>query len=163
MVTDDGTSWHPVINLTEQLKTIDTSNREDLHVCLSKLSSEYNKSLAHRVLAASRASAFLTLMDCYQRISDEDTESKVQLLSCLSSFLHNQPDHVTYDAMDTFLTACQSEHDQICLYGTRLIKYSCVMHETNRQSFVGKHVLISELLCNSKFYYALSKQVKIHC
>ena len=138
VITDDGSSWHPVVNLMDQLKTIDICDKEALHTCLSKLEIECDKSLAHRVLCAKEASGFLTLNDCYKRLEPQDIETKICVLKTYCAFLNGQPDLVTVNAMDMYIENCQHQNAELSLYGIRLIKLSCIMHETNRQTFVGE-------------------------
>lgn len=144
VITDDGTSWHPVIRITDRLKTVDISDVEILQKLLSELLSECAKGLPYRVMCATEASGFDVLMDIYSRMETSDLESVVALLKTFCAFLNGQPDLVTETAMDLFLANCKSDSVELCLYSVRLIRYSCIMHEGNRQAFVGKAHLSSQ-------------------
>lgn len=134
VVTDDGSSWHPVVNATNALKS---ENGTSLTTKLDKLRTELDKSLAHRVLANTEASCFLCLVDIYDQLDPEDLTSKTEVLKTLCSFLNGQPDCVYDRIMDIFIENTLSPVPEVCLHGVRLVKFSCIMHETNRQAFIG--------------------------
>ena len=138
VITDDGTSWHPVVNIMDQLQTVDIHNNSTLHDLLLKLQKECDKSLAHRVLASKNTSGFSILFKTYSQLNEDDTESKILLLKTFCSFLNGQPDLVTEESMQMFLDNCRSDYKELSLYGVRLVKFSCIMHETHRQTFVCK-------------------------
>lgn len=137
VITTDGTSWHPVVNITRSLKTLDVSDKTLLKEQLSKFQHECEKSLAHRVLASKQASAFLTLVDIYDKLEAEDTATKTLMCKVMCSYLKGQPDCVFDRMMDVFVENSQSSDEELCLYNVRLIRHSSVMHEENRRAFIG--------------------------
>jgi len=140
-ITDDGSSWHPVVRFAEKLCSHEKENLDTaaIKALLDKIQTDCDKSLAHRVLAAKSTPLFATLIACAKSASG-NADLSVTVLQTLSSFINGQPDLVTADAMKLFLEISESESPLLCLYAVRLIKLSCVMHEENRQTFVGELV-----------------------
>ena len=139
-MTSDGSSWHPILNVTDNLKTIDVVDRSNLCDQLSALKKECEKSLAHRVLAVKEQGCFLVLLDIYDKLCTVgDDASMTVLLSTWCALLNGQPDCVYDRVADIFMDLTKSKVKNICLFGVRLIITSCIMHEGNRQSFIGKY------------------------
>jgi len=136
-ITDDGSSWHPILNVLDQLKTVDINDKPILLNLLKEFGSLCHKSIAHRCLAARKGSAFLTLMDLYSCLSNK--ESQVAVLEAFCQFIEGQPDLVTPNAMEMFIETAKHNHDELCLHGTRLIRLVSIMHEENRQALVSKY------------------------
>lgn len=139
VVTSDGPSWHPILNITDRLKVTDVHDENTLSNELADLQKECEKSLAHRVLAVKSGSCFLALLDLYDKLRTEgNTASMIKLLEAWCSLLNGQPDCIYDRVMDIFMDLTKNQDTGICLLGLRLICLSCIMHENNRQAFIGK-------------------------
>ncbi|XP_067932090.1 armadillo repeat-containing protein 6-like [Watersipora subatra] len=161
VITEGATSWYPVVCAMQSLQTIDIQDTQALYKLVTMLRSECDKSLAHRVLAAQRSTGFETLFNIISKLPLEAIESRRLLLEVFCSFLAGQPDLVTEEAMEAFLDSCRSDDKDICLYGVRLVRLSCIMHETNRQTFVSKGVvpLLAGVLRTHKTDEAIVREV----
>jgi hypothetical protein len=184
----EGAAQHLVVAQIKDLRDMLGGNaagdKDAIHKCLCGLQETLSTDLATRCLAA-KEGALDTLLQVVTRFRAEETAREPifeQSLRTLASLLEGQPD-IIYDGeiviSDTILAQphdsktvdilCETlkEHSAkgpVQAAGIRAIRYCCVMHETNRLSFV-RAGLMDLLLSCVEFHtdYAPAVAEAAHC
>ena len=142
----DSGCLHPVVQaLTELSDTLSTEGATDkdeyVKQRLEVIRTECDADLAHRFLA-SKHSAFSTLMTACEKFTSRP-ETHLLCLKTMASLINGQPDLVTGQAIIYFVNLLKvTDSDERVINQTlKIIHYSCVMHESNRQTFVAEDLI----------------------
>uniref|UniRef100_H2YM59 Armadillo repeat-containing domain-containing protein n=1 Tax=Ciona savignyi TaxID=51511 RepID=H2YM59_CIOSA len=132
---------HEVVILTKSLekfkqKYLDSNEKASLKKSLSTLTEKFQSDLANRYQASKIANAHNVLFDCCKTYV-EDVDILKYFLQSLCALLDGQPDLISNDEMEFFLTLINGEvNEEIAHWALRIIKFSCQKHEQNRLNFV---------------------------
>lgn len=160
----DITSVHPVLEAFQKLNLQLERGQPDFKIIsssLEKIRDECNIDLAHRCLAGNHQ-AYSSLMKTLHMFSTDISITKAVLQS-FCALLNGQPDLLEEDGSSHFVKLLDSFKSdcEILELVVKVIRLCCVKHEINRQTFVGKNVmvLLTELLTLHQSVPSLVKEI----
>ncbi len=136
---------HPVIVALDSLTAALQSSSPDMSIIaadLAKIQAECDKDLAHRIQAGKNGAFPLLLKAC--RACECDNDMFLKCINTLCSLCNGQPDFLEHNSRMYFLTQLQKHQDTTTITAAaivRLIRLTCVMHETNRQAYVEQNLI----------------------
>ena len=144
--SNEANEKHAVVQHIEQMKTIidaDELNASALIEVCAKLEADCAIDLAHRVLA-SKNNAYNVLFNAAVKVK-KDSRALLAVLQAWCSLCNGQPDVLDLRGI-VFLLALLGDpatSSECVLFTVRLIYFTCLMHEHNRQSFVQNNLITS--------------------
>ena len=133
-------SKHPSVEAVESLQEVlasDAPNEDTLKANLAKLKSECDIDLAHRCLAG-KNNAYPTLYQLLDRFQSSPSTLEA-VLAAWCSLLNGQPDLLDLKGQALLMKVLQEQknHTSNAASLVKIICLSCVMHEANRQAYIG--------------------------
>ncbi|KAL5004038.1 hypothetical protein ScPMuIL_017494 [Solemya velum] len=160
---DGEATEHLVLTALRDLKlSIETaSDQEKVLTCLKDIKSECDVDLSRRCLAGSNE-AYPLLMKSLENFKTNPICFRETLLA-LCSLMDGQPDLLNDSGSSCLIDLIEEKKSDCDLLEllVRLIRLTCMKHETNRQSFVKKNIItiLSELLQHNKKSPKVVKEV----
>lgn len=157
------TTEHLVLTALRDLKlSMDTaSDQEKVLSCLKDIKTECDVDLSRRCLAGSNE-AYPLLLKSLENFRTDANFLKETLLA-LCSLMDGQPDLLDDSGSSCLISLLQDNKlncDMLELI-VRLVRLTCIKHETNRQNFVKKDIIVilSELLKHNRKSPKVVKEV----
>lgn len=160
---EDGESQHPILTSLNALQSALAQPNKSCISHLTKICDECNIDLAHRLLAG-KNEAYPILVSLCKSFKD-NSEGLSAALDALCSLCNGQPDLLNEDGAKLFCGYITTYNNapELLVKVVTLIKYTCLMHETNRQLYVSLDIIPSlvALLDNHKNQASVVKETCI--
>lgn len=140
----DEITVHPVLAAVQALtKAIDSSSNDQQDVMrhLMAIQRECDLDLPHRCLAGGHGAypALLKACEKYRR----EPDVLLTVIQTFCSLCNGQPDLLENKGTDLFIELLNDYKETVIIveHVTRLIRYTCIKHEANRQRYVSKKII----------------------